>query len=149
MFQEFLNKFAGPEPEIAEDDARLALAALLVRLARSDSDYSDEEVAQINKILRARYGLDEIHANLLLAEAEILESEAPDTVRFTRQIKEAVAYDDRLCVIEAMWTVALADGSRETEENAMLRLVAGLLGIEDVDSNMSRQKVEKRMADGQ
>jgi uncharacterized tellurite resistance protein B-like protein len=38
--------------------------------------------------------------------------------------------------------VVLADGVRADEENAMLRMVAPLLGVTDRDSAMARQRVE-------
>ena len=42
MFSDFLSRLTQPQPApLVEDDARLALTALLVRLARSDNDYSD------------------------------------------------------------------------------------------------------------
>jgi uncharacterized tellurite resistance protein B-like protein len=78
----------------------------------------------------------------LRREAEALEAEAPDTVRFTRAIKDAVPYADRLGVIEALWSVVLADGIRAQEENALMRMVAGFLGIEDMDSHMARKRIE-------
>jgi uncharacterized tellurite resistance protein B-like protein len=62
-------------------------------------------------------------------------------VRFTRAIKDAVAYEDRLAVIEALWTVVLADGQRAQEEDALLRLVSNLLGVSDRDSALARQRV--------
>ena len=71
-----------------------------------------------------------------------MEAEAPDTVRFTRAIKDAVPYEDRESVIEALWAVVLADGIRDHEEDAQLRLVANLLGVNDRDSNIARQRVE-------
>jgi uncharacterized tellurite resistance protein B-like protein len=52
-----------------------------------------------------------------------------------------VSYDERLAVIEALWKIALADGERDAEEDALIRLVASLLGITDVDSAKARQKV--------
>ena len=47
-------------------------------------------------------------------------------------------------MIEALWGVVLADGVREAEENALLRLVANLLGVNDRDSNLARQRVENK-----
>ena len=76
--------------------------------------------------------------------AETLEAGAADTVRFTRAIKDAVPYDARLGVIEALWTVVLADGARAKEEDALLRLVSNLLGVTDRDSALARQRVEAR-----
>lgn len=142
MFADFLKRLTQPDPAPLDDtDARLALTTLLVRIARSDNNYAPQERTLIDQITMQRYDLDEAAAQTLRADAEVLESEAPDTVRFTRAIKDAVAYDDRLKVIEALWKVVLADGTRAKEEDALLRLVANLLGVTDTDSAMARQRV--------
>jgi uncharacterized tellurite resistance protein B-like protein len=144
MFGDFLKRLTAPEPEpLAEGDARLALMALLVRVARSDGVYDSGERDRIDQIARARYGLGADAAAALRADAETLESEAPDTVRFTRAIKDAVAYDDRVGVVEALWQVVLADGTRAKEEDALMRLVTNLLGITDVDSAKARQRMSR------
>lgn len=145
MFADLLRSLMAPEPQrLSHPDARLALAALLVRIARVDGDYSDPEINRIDRILRTRYGLSPFDAIALRHEAEQLEAEAPDTVRFTRAIKEAVDYDHRESVIEALWDVVLADGVRDGEEDSLLRLLANLLGVNDRDSNLARQRVESR-----
>ena len=142
MFADFLKRLTEPDPAPLPDaDARLALTALLVRIARSDNTYDPSERALIDQITTERYGLDASSAETLRQNAETLESEAPDTVRFTRAIKDAVAYEDRLKVIEALWKVVLADGTRASEEDALLRLVANLLGITDKESALARQRV--------
>ncbi len=144
MFGEFLKRLTQPEPAtLPDDDARLALTALLVRVARTDGHYAPAEVANIDRIIAARYGLDQDATVALRTAAETLETEAPDTVRFTRAIKDAVPYPDRLAVVEAMWRVVLADGVRDDHEDALLRLVANLLGINDRDSAMARQRVDR------
>ncbi|MEM1038234.1 MAG: TerB family tellurite resistance protein [Pseudomonadota bacterium] len=144
MFAQLLNRLTQPEPEPLHDgDARLALTALLVRVAKADGDYDAGERARILSIAAKRYGLSPFEAQALVKDAETLESEAPDTVRFTRAIKDAVPYEDRMGVIEALWSVVLADGIRDDEENALLRLVANLLGVNDRDSAIARQAAEK------
>ena len=108
MFGDFLKRLTQPDPPLLPDaDARLALIALLVRIARSDNDYSLPEIDRIDRIAAARYGLSPFEAAALRTRAEALETEAPDTVRFTRAIKEAVPYEDRLAVIEAAWSVVM------------------------------------------
>lgn len=147
MFADFLKKLTAPEPEQLPDaDARLALTALLVRIARADGVYHDSEVARIDRLLAHRYGLGPFDAGALRRRAETLEGEAPDTVRFTRAIKDAVPLEDRTGVIEALWELALADGARDQEEDALIRLVANLLGFTDRDSALARQRVEARNA---
>ena len=144
MFGEFLRRLTAPSPApLPEVDARLALTALLVRIARSDNHYAASEIARIDQIVAARYGLTPEAAGELRAQAEALEAEAPDTVRFTRAIKDAVPYEDRRSVIEALRQVALADGGRADEENALMRLTANLLGVSDRDSALARQKAER------
>ena len=144
MFREFLSRLTRPDPDpLTEDDARLALSALLVRIARSDNDYAQAERDRIDRVTATRYGLSPFEATALRGRAETLESEAPDTVRFTRAIKDAVPYEDRRAVVEAAWSVVLADGERAEEEDALLRLVANLLGVNDRDSALARQKAAR------
>ena len=144
MFRDFISRLTQPQPApLADDDARLALTALLVRIARSDNDYADAEKARIDRITARRYGLSPFEATALRARAEELEAEAPDTVRFTRAIKDAVPYEDRRAVVEALWSVVLADGERAKEEDSLLRLVASLLGVNDRDSALARQKAAR------
>ncbi|PCJ05896.1 MAG: hypothetical protein COB16_14490 [Rhodobacteraceae bacterium] len=146
MFKDLLNKLLQPVPSaLAPKDARLALTALLVRIARSDHNYTDVEQDRIDRITAARYGLDLGEAILLREEGEAMEAEAPDTVRFTRAIKEAVAYEDRIGVVEALWQVVLADGHRDDSEDAILRLSAKLLGVSDIDSAQARQRMEQTL----
>lgn len=144
MFQILLRRLAAPAPETLTDtDARLALAALLVRLARTDGLYSADEVERIDRVLAQRHGLTAFEATALRHQAEDLEGAAPDTVRFTRSIKAAVPMDQRADLMQAMWSVVLSDGLRDEEEDRLMRLVANLLGLSDVDSALARQKATR------
>lgn len=143
MFADLLRRLTAPAPEqLPDTDARLALGALLVRLARADGDYAAVEIARIDAILAARYGLADPAP--LRRDCEALELQAPDTVRFTRAIKAAVPYEDRRAVIAAMWEIVLADGVRDDGENSMMRMIAPMLGVEDQDSNAARIAIEAR-----
>jgi len=144
MFGELLRRLTAPEPTPLDNgDARLALAALLVRIARSDGDYAQSEIDRIGQVLANRYDLSEAEAADLRANAETLEAEAPDTVRFTRAIKEAVPFDDRIEVISSLWEIVLADGERDSEESSLLRMIAPMLGVNDRDSNLARQRISQ------
>ncbi len=147
MFTDFLRRLLAPDPEpIPDTDARLALGALLVRIAKSDGTYDVAEIARIDRILARRYDLNPVEAAKLRADAQDLEHQAPDTVRFTRAIKEAVPYEERMAVIEALWEVVVADGEKDDHELALLRMIAPMLGVTDQDSALARQRVEARGA---
>lgn len=146
MLARLLTRLLGPAPEpLAAQDTRLALTALLVRLARTDGFYALEEVETIDAILMARYGLDAFAADTLRREAEALEAEAPDTVRFTRALKEAAALEEREGLLEALWSVALSDGSRDSGEDSQMRMITSLLGLTDVQSALARQKAARKL----
>lgn len=142
MIADLMRRLAGgPDPTpLAPEDSRLALAAVMVRLARSDNHYSGPEKRRIERVLAERYRLDAPAAQALRATAETAEEGAPDTVQFTRVIKEAVPYDERVAVIEALWRVAAAEGLN-ADERGFLRLVTNLIGVTDPDSGLARQRV--------
>jgi len=142
MFADLFKRLTAPDPApLSDTDARVALGALLVRIARTDGDYDADEAAQIDAVLKSRYGLADAQAQALRQDCETAEAEAPDTVRFTRAIKEAVPYEDRIGVIEALWSVVMADGKRDKAEDALLRMVAPMLGVTDQDSHKARLRV--------
>ena len=51
-------------------------------------------------------------------------------------------YDHRASVVEALWRVAAIDGIN-ADEHGLMRLVANLLGVSDVDSGLARQRALK------
>ena len=142
MISDLIRRLTGdPDPTpLPPADARLALAAIMVRLARADHDYSAAERSRIDRILAETYKLDAASAAELRKEAETIEAKASDTVRFTRLVKEAVPYEEREAVVEALWSVAIEDGIN-ADEHGFLRLVANLVGVSDRDSGLARQRV--------
>ena len=137
----FASLFSSKSPEKARDiTAPEAMAALMVRIAKSDDEYSATEIARIDAVLGLLYQLTADQADDLRQTAEALEAEAPDTVRFTRAIKEEVPYEERFNVVRALWQVVLADGARDAEEDALMRLLASLLGVNDRDSAIARKQ---------
>ncbi|MFQ5624593.1 MAG: TerB family tellurite resistance protein [Paracoccaceae bacterium] len=145
MFETLLRRLSGAPgaDPLSQDDERLAMAALLVRVARADHDYAQREIAAIDALLARRYGLTQEAARALRRQAEALEACSPDTVRFTRQVKDAVPYEERRKVAEDLWRVVLADRKRDAEEDGFLRLVVNLIGVSDRDSGLARQAAER------
>ena len=142
MIKNLLDALLGStEYQLDDDDEKIALAALCVRVAKSDNDYASKEISIIDSELGQHFSLSINEATKLRSEAEKLEQEAPDTVRFTRAIKEKIELDKRRAVLEILWKITLADGKREAEEDSLMRLISGLLGLTDIESAKARQKV--------
>ena len=142
MIKNLLDALLGnAEHQLDDDDEKIALAALCVRVAKSDNDYASKEISIIDSELGQHFSLSINEATKLRSEAEKLEQKAPDTVRFTRAIKEKIELDKRRAVLEILWKITLADGKREAEEDSLMRLISGLLGLTDIESAKARQKV--------
>jgi uncharacterized tellurite resistance protein B-like protein len=145
MLKNILKIFADDNvSQLEPDDARLAITALMIRVARSDDDYSKAELNNITSLISARFKLSNDEANELIKEAELVEEQAPDTVRFTKSIKSAIDFDDRIAIIEDLWSVVLTDSFRDANEDALIRTVVSLLGVSDKDSAFARQRAIKK-----
>jgi uncharacterized tellurite resistance protein B-like protein len=141
MLKNILKIFNAEIPVILEhNDARLAITALMIRVARSDNDFSEAEFLNIKKLASQRFELNMEETDKLIKEARAIEEQAPDTVRFTKSIKEAVAFEDRSALVEDLWAIVLTDNYRDANEDALIRTVVSLLGVSDKESALARQR---------
>ena len=128
-----------PEPRhLPQPDAQLALGALLVRIALADHNYRASEVGQIDRILSATFDLKPLEAAKLRATCEALERDAPGTPEFARILREEVTYQERQALAAAMWSIVLADGEIDAEEETLLENIEIALGLEARDIEAAR-----------
>jgi len=145
MLSSLLKRLSGAADDVtplAADETRVAVAALLVIAAHADHDYSEVEQAQIERVLADRFKLDAKQAAALRAEGEAAEHAAMDIYKFTSLIKRLIPYEDRASVLEAMWRVVLADSTRDMHEEALMRRVTDLLGLDPRESIDARRRVQ-------
>ena len=128
--------------ELQPEDGRLAIASVLVMAARADGKYEASEEATIDRVLMTRFKLTAAQARSLREEGEVAEAEAVDIYQFTKAIKGAIPYDDRLAVVEELWGVILSDGERDPFEDTLMRQIVDRLGLSPMDSALARQKVQ-------
>ncbi len=127
----------------AEDDKRLAAAALLFHLVDIDGIIEDSESEKLRQILQARYELSDEETSELIAAAKQRDEEAVDLYGFTSVLKRTTDEAERLAIIEMMWEIVYADGHvHEFEDNTIWR-VAELLGVSSRDRMTLRHKVAK------
>ncbi len=140
MLASLLKKLAAQAETLDADDARTAVAALLVILAHADHAYDARERAQIEAVLAARYGLNAAEAAALRAEGEAAEAASVDFYKFTALVKKAIPLEERGALVEALWRVALADAARERHEDAFIGRVADVLGLSPVENAHARRR---------
>jgi uncharacterized tellurite resistance protein B-like protein len=128
--------------DLQPEDARTAIASVLVMAARADGKYDADEEAMIDRALMARFGLDADQARGLRDEGEQAEAEAIDIYQFTKAIRTAIPHEDRIAIVEELWRVVLADGVRDPQEDTLMRQIVDRLGLSPMDSALARQKVQ-------
>ncbi|WP_425500903.1 TerB family tellurite resistance protein [Roseovarius faecimaris] len=146
MLNRILHAFDAPKPQpLPEPDAKLALGALMVRVAKSDMNYQVSEISRIDKLLARLNRLKPIEAAKMRATCEKLDKAAPDTVEFGRLIRETVSMEARLDALEALWEVVLADGVRRDVELRVVEEVREALGLSEADSDQARSIAEETL----
>ncbi|MCR9126041.1 MAG: TerB family tellurite resistance protein [Rhodobacteraceae bacterium] len=126
--------------ELPEPDAKLALGALLVRVARSDRDYQFSEIRLIDRILARMYNLKPIAAAKMRATCERLNAAAPDSDRFAVLIRDSLPPEDRITALAALWEVVMADGAEADEELRIVEAARHALGLDDAQSAEARAR---------
>ncbi|TYC52486.1 TerB family tellurite resistance protein [Rhodobacterales bacterium] len=127
----------------AEDDKRLAAAALLFHLVDIDGVIEESESAKLRDILKAHYDLSDKETAELIEAAKQRDEEAVDLYGFTSVLKRNTDETERLAIVEMMWEIVYADGHvHEFEDNTIWR-VAELLGVSTRDRMTLRHKVAK------
>ncbi len=119
-------------------DEKLALGALLVRVAKSDLNYNVKEIQRIDRIMSRMYGLNLVAAAKMRAMCEQMEQNAPHVDVFSEMIREGVDFDERLATLEAMWQVVLVDGSEKPEEIEVVNRAKFALGLSEADNCLAR-----------
>lgn len=123
----------------AEDDARLALSALLVHCTSVDGAISPAEQRKLRELLTRTFGVTGADLDTLLADADAADREAVDLYRFTSVLKRQMSDEERVRVVENLWEIVFADGqSHEFEENLVWR-IAELLAVSRQDRIAQKQ----------
>ncbi|MBU2982757.1 TerB family tellurite resistance protein [Lentibacter algarum] len=131
LIERFTQLFHKPSSEpLPEPDAQLALAALLVRVAKSDHTYRVEEISRIDLLLAEVFSLNPVEAAKMRATSEKLEAAAPDTDRFAQLIHDNVPEPERIKTLQAMHDVMLADGVEKPEEQSVIDAACNALGLD-------------------
>ena len=116
----------------SQDD--LILGALLVHAAKIDESYLFQEVEQIEAVLAHRHGLSPAVATKMRMACEAIQEEWPSALELVGKMHKDIPLGQRRAIVAAMWSVVFADGIEHREENALLRIIEELLGVDPNDS---------------
>jgi uncharacterized tellurite resistance protein B-like protein len=130
LVQDSLPGTPGAHSRVHPHDVRVAACALLLELAHADGHFSALERSRISGMLQRWFGVKAADAETLLAEAASARRDAAGPLVFTAQLVREYDVAQRTVVAELLWEVALADGSLDAAEEALLAQLADALALD-------------------
>ena len=143
-FKSFITEFVDGEKhpdQFAEDDYRLAAAAMLVHTAAIDGEMSQSERDKLHAVIKQRFALDDATTDELITKATAAEHESVDLYHFTHRLNRALDDDGRSKIVEMMWEIVYADGQRDELEDNLIWRAADLLGVSANERIALRRRV--------
>lgn len=128
--------------KFADNDPRLAAAALLFHLMDVDGEAHESEREKLSSLLSVKYGLKGEALKQLLKAAEDADHEAMDLSNFTAILKRQLDHAGQLDFLSLMWEMVCADGHASEIEATVVWRVAELLGISDHDRKLIQTQLD-------
>lgn len=131
-------KFFKREKKVDEDqqqnfEIELTAAVLAYEIARSDGEISNDELSllmqEIEKISQ-KVGKDAIE---ILNIVEMYSKDSVSFHDFIEDINKSYSKDEKISLLDFMWKTAYADGKLDVDEERLVRRVADLIKIKDVE----------------
>jgi len=121
------------------DDLHL-LSGLMLETANIDGHVDQQEVDKISKVL-----IDIFHEEPSAVEAELKKcleelEEHKSFHSFTSQINQSFSNEKKIILLEILWEIILEDGELHDFESNLMRRLAGLLYISDVQCGNAKKR---------
>ena len=143
-FKAFISEFVDGEKhpsQFADNDYRLAAAALLVHAASIDGEMTASEGEKLRAVIKERFALDDAATDELVTKATAAEHESVDLYHFTHSLNRTLDERGRARIIEMMWEIVYADGARDELEDNLLWRAADLLGVSPQERIALRRRI--------
>jgi len=105
----------------------IGITALLLHVAKVDEAYTDKEKQIIKSFINS---FNESDSDLILKEAEELESNSNQLLSFTRAVKDQ-ELEVKKEIIEHLWKIIISDQNVDHYEANLMRRICGLIYFPD------------------
>ena len=124
-------------------EIELTGSVLAYEIARSDGDISyDEKELLLNEIKKISKKTGKEEKDIL----ELIETYSNNSVSFYEFIEDINKHfdkEDKLFLISFLWNVAYADSSLDVDEERLIRRIADLINIKDIEVLKLKDKARK------
>ena len=139
LLKNILNTHNSLEDKNDNNDLEL-LCGLMIEAAYSDGEIDSSELNKIKLSLINVFEEDPSEVNLILEKALKNKNNSRSLHHYTSIINKNFDDKKKLLLIEALWEIVLSDGEIHDFESNLIRRLAGLLYISDVNSGNARKR---------
>ncbi len=139
LLKNILNTHNSLEDKNDNNDLEL-LCGLMIEAAYSDGEIDSSELNKIKSSLINVFEEDPSEVNLILEKALKNKNNSRSLHHYTSIINKNFDDKKKLLLIEALWEIVLSDGEIHDFESNLIRRLAGLLYISDVNSGNARKR---------
>ena len=114
-------------------EIELTAAVLAYEIARSDGDVGNEELKLLMeeiKVISNKVGKDE---NEIFRIIEIYSNDSVSFYEFVEDINSNYSKEEKHALLKFMWDIAFADGKLDVNEERLIRRLADLIKIKDIE----------------
>ena len=122
------------------------LCGLMIEAAYTDGQIDDTELKKIKFSLIEIFKENSNEVELVLNDALKNKNNSKSLHHYTSYINKNFADDKKLLLIEALWEIVLSDGDVHDFESNLIRRLAGLLYISDVNSGNARKRALDKLS---
>ena len=127
--------------ELEDDNKKLELlCGLMIEAAYTDGQVQEIELNKIRSSLVNIFSEDPKEVDLALEEAEKNKNNSKSLHHYTSFINKNFNQEKKILLIETLWEIVISDGEIHDYESNLIRRLAGLLYISDVDSGNARKR---------
>jgi len=127
------NKTEKKSDDEASFEIELTAAVLAYEVARSDGEISDTELnvlmEEIN-IISAKVGKDQSE---ILKIIKIYSENSVSFYEFVHDINKNYSKEEKILLLKFVWKIAYADGQLDVNEEKLIRRLADLIKIKDIE----------------
>ena len=143
MFNFFKKKVSTEIKENNKFEIELTALVLAYEIARSDGDISEPELEILLKEIKKIAPIVNKKEEAIL---EILEKFSKNSVsfhEFIEDINKEYSKNEKLSLISILWGVAFADSILDVDEERLVRRIADLIHIKDIDVLRIKDQVKQ------
>ena len=147
MFQSLKNIFSGDQGinlETQNDEIDI-LCGLMIEAANTDGKITQEELNKISNSLINVFKEDPKIVEESLGKAFENKDNSKSLYFYTSKLNKSYTNEKKIQLIEVLWEIILSDNELHDFETNLIRRLAGLLYISDVECGNAKIRVESKV----